>query len=165
MDELSNDVYKETYYALTENTKLINSIPSNVLLFIKKNAKKSNKQFDFLSEDKTILQLSKKALELYTYLYLKFGELDDNNINKIKEIIIKNSLEKSNSSINSIESYLYKTIENEIISQVRKESEEIVNEFLSVDDIAYESELYNEMKQRLDDLQIEWNPFLRDTIQ
>ena len=165
MSNLSNDVYKETYYALTENDTLLELIPSNILAFIKERANSSSMVFDFLNEDESILQLSKNALELYTYLMIKYGNLNADDKERIRHIVIQNSIDKADLVVDSFESYINSKIDNEIIGQVKADSEETINQYLSKDDIGYENELYLEMKKRLDELEIDWEPYPRDVFQ
>lgn len=165
INRLSNDIYKETFYAITENQVLIDSMPPKVLSFIKKNAVKSSKKFEFLNGEDTITQLSKEALELYTYFYLKYGNLSNDEKEKIKRVLVRNSIDKAKLDAQNIEPYLNKIIEDDIVEQVKEESKNIIKEYISPEDIGYENELYEEMKPRLDELQIEWSPFFRDIIQ
>jgi len=85
--------YAEVYEVIKRNSDFKEKLPKEVLDQIKDNAKRTGHVL-FNENDEILKQISRKALLLVVYLYLKYVEEDVEIREKIKEELIKNEMKK-----------------------------------------------------------------------
>jgi len=86
--------YAEVYEVIKVNKDLCEKLPKEVVTHIKDNAKRTRHVFEFDKKEDILKQISRKALLLVIYLYLKYVEEDTSMREEMKEILVKNEMKK-----------------------------------------------------------------------
>lgn len=86
--------YAEVYEVIKADKVLKEKLPKEILEHIKSRAKKTRHVLKLDEKYEIFNQISRKALLLVTYLYLKYVKEDIIIREKLKEILVKNEMQK-----------------------------------------------------------------------
>jgi len=86
--------YVEVYEVIKNDEIFLERLPREVLNYIKSRAKKAYYIFQYDEKEDIKRQVSRNALLLLTYLYLKYVLDDEDAKLEMKNILVKNSLKR-----------------------------------------------------------------------
>lgn len=159
-NKLTSDMYREIYEIIKNFPELNNNIPSNIIKSIKTRASSSNKNVQ--SEG----AISKDALSVCIYLYLKYGNVDEKTKNDFKYLLINNELKNkmdNNLAVNNyeIDRPLTPELEN-LVLNIRIKAEKEISKYISKDEVGYNNCLIEEMQKMLKEKGIEFKRKVRN---
>ena len=85
--------YVEVYEVIKKNESFLEKLPKDIIRHIENKAKKSRYIFNYDETKDIFSQISRNALSLVTYLYLKYVCDDENEKKKMKKTLCENKLE------------------------------------------------------------------------
>lgn len=153
-NKLTGNTYREIYEIIKNFPELSNSLPKNIIKSIKTRASSSSKNSQSEST------ISKDALSVCVYLYLKYGNVDEKTKNDFKYLLINNELKNKIDNNHAVNNYeidrpLTPELEN-LVLNIRIKAEKKISEYISKEEVGYNNCLIEEMQKMLKEKGVEF---------